>query len=203
MQRQSLGAPGAKLQVNGNSDGGEREERRKSSAGVGAAAAAAAAAAAVAGEEEDIKVEKLIRSSSRMERSIHLIPVLTVLCLLLLYLISHDPSPNELEKLGGDAHLLFQNAGSATEIGRNIGVGIGGGGGRNGDSEPSGTEGGEKTPAPEAILGTAPRWPRTCDGGRPGAPHVNIPGFASAGTGRRRMDGGLIYRRYEIFAFFF
>ncbi|XP_008776692.2 uncharacterized protein LOC103696756 [Phoenix dactylifera] len=64
-----------------------------------------------------------------MERSIHLIPVLTVLCLLLLYLISHDPSPNELEKLGGDAHLLFQNAGSATEIGRNIGVGIGGGGG--------------------------------------------------------------------------
>ncbi|XP_010933435.1 uncharacterized protein [Elaeis guineensis] len=114
MQRQSLGAPGAKLQVNGNGGGGEREERRKSAAGVAAAAVAV---------EEDIKVEKLIRSSSRMERSIHLIPLLTVLCLLLLYLISHDPTPKELEILGGDAHLLFQNAGSATEIGRNIGTG--------------------------------------------------------------------------------
>ncbi|KAG1362015.1 hypothetical protein COCNU_10G002340 [Cocos nucifera] len=115
MQRQSLGAPGAKLQVNGNGGGGEREERRKSAAGVAAAAAVAV--------EEDIKVEKLIRSNSTMERSIHLIPLLTVLCLLLLYLISHDPTPKELEVLGGDAHLLFQNAGSATEIGRNIGVG--------------------------------------------------------------------------------
>ncbi|XP_010911673.2 uncharacterized protein [Elaeis guineensis] len=119
MQRQSLGSPGAKLQMNGVAGGGDKEERRRSAPGAGAAAAAAE-------EEEQIKAEKLIRSSSRTERSIHLIPLLTVLCLLLLYLISHDPTPKELEKLGGDARLLFDNAESATEIGRNIGAGIGG-----------------------------------------------------------------------------
>ncbi|XP_008800094.1 uncharacterized protein LOC103714580 [Phoenix dactylifera] len=117
MQRQSLGSPGAKLQMSGAAGGGDKEERRRSAGG---------AAAVTVPEEEQIKAEKLIRSNSRTERSIHLIPLLTVLCLLLLYLISHDPTPIELEKLGGDARLLFDNAGSSTEIGRNIGAGIGG-----------------------------------------------------------------------------
>jgi hypothetical protein len=48
-------------------------------------------------EEEDdpeAKPEKapVVRSSS--ERSIHLIPVLTVLCFVLLFLCSHAPSPS-------------------------------------------------------------------------------------------------------------
>ncbi|OAY65087.1 uncharacterized protein LOC109714586 [Ananas comosus] len=76
MQRQSIGSPSSKLQING---------------GGGAASSSSAAAAA-----EEVKVEKAIRWSSRAERSIHLIPLLTLLCFLVLYLLSHDLSPSEI-----------------------------------------------------------------------------------------------------------
>ncbi|TVU15924.1 hypothetical protein EJB05_39482 [Eragrostis curvula] len=37
------------------------------------------------------------------ERSVHLIPLLTILCFLLLFLCSHDPSPSDMSSFGGKA----------------------------------------------------------------------------------------------------
>ncbi|TVT99968.1 hypothetical protein EJB05_19604 [Eragrostis curvula] len=39
--------------------------------------------------------------SARLERAIHLIPLLTFICFLLLYLCSHDPSTSGASSLGG------------------------------------------------------------------------------------------------------
>ncbi|XP_062185687.1 uncharacterized protein LOC133889214 [Phragmites australis] len=47
--------------------------------------------------------------SSGKARSVHLIPLLTVLCFLLLFLCSHDPSPSEMSSFGkkvGKSRLL-------------------------------------------------------------------------------------------------
>jgi hypothetical protein len=54
--------------------------------------AVAGKVAPIAPEAEDIKPEKPIRPSYTKERSVHLIPLLTLFCLLVLYLSSHDPS---------------------------------------------------------------------------------------------------------------
>ncbi|XP_072963778.1 uncharacterized protein [Typha angustifolia] len=100
MQRQSIGSPGSKIQIKG---------------GVFAGGAAVAVSEV---EEEEVKAEKPIRSSLRADRSIHLIPLLTILCFLVLYLLSHDPSPNDLASFGIGARLLDAKAVSVAEIGR-------------------------------------------------------------------------------------
>ncbi|CAL5030273.1 unnamed protein product [Urochloa decumbens] len=38
--------------------------------------------------------------SSGMERSVHLIPLIIVLCFILLFLCSHDPSPSDMSSFG-------------------------------------------------------------------------------------------------------
>ncbi|URE02587.1 hypothetical protein MUK42_03006 [Musa troglodytarum] len=69
--------PGAKHLISGAAGRARKEEKRKS----------IASAADMA-----IEADKLLRPSSRADRSIHLIPVFTILCLLVLYFFSHEPS---------------------------------------------------------------------------------------------------------------
>ncbi|KAM0935386.1 hypothetical protein DsansV1_C29g0211261 [Dioscorea sansibarensis] len=85
MQRQSLGSPNSKLQIHGEIAGG---------------------GPAVAEEADETKSEKMARSCSKSERSIHLIPLLTLFCLLVLYFFSHDPSPSDLPSIGGEVRVL-------------------------------------------------------------------------------------------------
>ncbi|PIA58663.1 hypothetical protein AQUCO_00500540v1 [Aquilegia coerulea] len=97
MQRQSLGggSPGSKLHLQGVGVGGkddkklliedEQQQNRKDMVGV-------------ALEEDEEEKKKMIdhnRSSLtfRAEKSIHLIPILILFCLLVLYLCSYDPPP--------------------------------------------------------------------------------------------------------------
>ncbi|WOK98210.1 hypothetical protein Cni_G06920 [Canna indica] len=69
MQRQSLGSPGPKPLVSGAAEGAAREEKRKT---VDRAAGCATTAV------------------NKENKPIHLIPVLIILCLLVLYLFSHE-----------------------------------------------------------------------------------------------------------------
>ncbi|RWV97615.1 hypothetical protein BHE74_00046290 [Ensete ventricosum] len=89
MHRQSFGTPGAKHLISGATGGARKEEKRKSIA----SAAGSAVAQATAAEDMAIEADKLLRASSRADRSIHLIPVFAILCLLVLYFFSHEPSP--------------------------------------------------------------------------------------------------------------
>ncbi|ONK55793.1 uncharacterized protein A4U43_C10F1040 [Asparagus officinalis] len=72
MQRQSLGFPAERSRPLRMAGASPREHRDPGAGDQG-------------GEAD--------RSSSRSPRSVHLIPVLTVLCFLILYLISYEPSP--------------------------------------------------------------------------------------------------------------
>ncbi|PIA58664.1 hypothetical protein AQUCO_00500540v1 [Aquilegia coerulea] len=105
MQRQSLGggSPGSKLHLQGVGVGGkddkklliedEQQQNRKDMVGV-------------ALEEDEEEKKKMIdhnRSSLtfRAEKSIHLIPILILFCLLVLYLCSYDPPPKDLIHING------------------------------------------------------------------------------------------------------
>ncbi|XP_074563918.1 uncharacterized protein LOC141820497 [Curcuma longa] len=83
MHRQSLGSPGPKLHISG------MEDNRKSLVG------------GSGGHPHEPSMEavedKVIRTSSRSERSIHLIPIFTILCLLVLYLLSHEPQSSLIQ----------------------------------------------------------------------------------------------------------
>ncbi|KAK9120517.1 hypothetical protein Syun_018134 [Stephania yunnanensis] len=84
MQRQSLSSPNSKLCVNGEERIEEREDEL------------------LARDEEEDKLEKQTTMNSRSaEKSIHLIPILTIACILVLYLCSHVPSQKELAQLNG------------------------------------------------------------------------------------------------------
>ncbi|XP_077242910.1 uncharacterized protein LOC143883447 isoform X1 [Tasmannia lanceolata] len=83
MQRQSLGSSSSKLQIHGGKDEKFEEE-----------------------ESEEKKAEKLVRSSFRTEKFVHLIPVLTIFCFLVLYLVSYDPSQNDPEYSRGHERFL-------------------------------------------------------------------------------------------------
>ncbi|XP_020703166.1 uncharacterized protein LOC110114581 [Dendrobium catenatum] len=88
MQRQSLGSPSSKLEIHGGSRVVNKEEKRKS--GFSPAADSTASTSA-----EDIKTEKPIRPNMKSERSIHLVPILILLCFTILYLFSHEPSTED------------------------------------------------------------------------------------------------------------
>ncbi|KAJ4958434.1 hypothetical protein NE237_025545 [Protea cynaroides] len=95
MQRQSLGSPGTKLHGHGVAKEEKKleegEQTRKSGGGT-----------PIASIEEENKVVKPHRSAiSRPEKSIHLIPILTLFCLFVLYLCSYAPSQKDLAHFKG------------------------------------------------------------------------------------------------------
>ncbi|KAL0296355.1 UNVERIFIED_CONTAM: hypothetical protein Sradi_6687600 [Sesamum radiatum] len=85
MQRQSLGLPSSKLVQ------GERDSQKQFPS---------SHLPTVINGEECCKVqEEELKKMMRLKPPhtyIHLIPILTLLCFLILYLSSHDPSPNDL-----------------------------------------------------------------------------------------------------------
>ncbi|KAJ1280415.1 hypothetical protein BS78_04G230800 [Paspalum vaginatum] len=63
-----------------------------------------AAQAMAVTEDESAAHSKADRARLARERTIHLIPLLTFLCFLLLFLCSHDPTPSDMSSFaGGDA----------------------------------------------------------------------------------------------------
>ncbi|CAL9753194.1 unnamed protein product [Musa acuminata subsp. burmannicoides] len=119
MHRQSLGKPGAKHLISGAAGGTRKEEKRKSIA----SAAGSAVAQAPAAEDMAIEADKLLRASSRADKSIHLIPVFTILCLLVLYFFSHEPSPTDMQAFGSSALRLDSRAAvSGAETGGHVGA---------------------------------------------------------------------------------
>ncbi|KAF8651784.1 hypothetical protein HU200_063303 [Digitaria exilis] len=62
--------------------------------------------AAGAGDDDDVeaKPEKApVPRSLGKERSVHFIPLIIVLCFVLLFLCSHDPSPSDMSSFGKEA----------------------------------------------------------------------------------------------------
>ncbi|KAJ8568203.1 hypothetical protein K7X08_020925 [Anisodus acutangulus] len=102
MHRQSLGSPGSKLHfAHGVVIVGDRDN----SAAVVTAADQASPSLSNNYDEEDEQVRKSIKtlnkSLSRAKKYIHLIPVLTFFCFLILYLSSHSPSDKDLAQFHG------------------------------------------------------------------------------------------------------
>ncbi|KAK4364673.1 hypothetical protein RND71_016031 [Anisodus tanguticus] len=102
MHRQSLGSPGSKLHhTHGVVIVGDRDN----SAAVVTATDQASPSLSNNYNEEDEQVRKSIKalnkSLSRAEKYIHLIPVLTFFCFLILYLSSHNPSDKDLAQFHG------------------------------------------------------------------------------------------------------
>ncbi|XP_009763563.1 uncharacterized protein LOC107819063 [Nicotiana tabacum] len=108
MHRQSLGSPGSKLlHPHGVIIVGGRDD---SSAVVTVAADSqkimlmkdqAASPSLLEDEQVRKSIKSLNKSLSRAEKYIHLIPLLTFLCFLILYLFSHIPSDKDLAQFHG------------------------------------------------------------------------------------------------------
>ncbi|CAL9095144.1 unnamed protein product, partial [Musa textilis] len=90
---------GAKHLISGAAGRARKEEKRESIA----SAVGSAVAQALVAEDMAIEADKLLRPSSRADRSIHLIPVFTILCLLVLYFFSHEPSLTDMQAFGSSA----------------------------------------------------------------------------------------------------
>ncbi|XWS38781.1 hypothetical protein CRYUN_Cryun19dG0159900 [Craigia yunnanensis] len=102
MQRQSLGSPTSKLHIHGREESSVAEDQKRK----------------VIIDDDDSKDTKPRRlsfspsssstssltSSPKPEKLIHLIPVLTLLCFLILYLTSHSPSQSDLAHFNGFKH---------------------------------------------------------------------------------------------------
>ncbi|KAK4416951.1 hypothetical protein Salat_2520600 [Sesamum alatum] len=94
MQRQSLGSPSSKLV--------QDETQKQFPSSSSSPISAINGEDCCKGEEEELK--KMMRLKPRTatpQTYIHLIPMLTLLCFLILYLSSHDPSPNDLAQFNG------------------------------------------------------------------------------------------------------
>ncbi|XP_068651121.1 uncharacterized protein [Aristolochia californica] len=86
MQRQSLGSPATKLHVHGfKEEDLDSDDKRRD----------------VEERDSDKKAEKVHRSSHGRDSMIHFIPFIVLVCFLILVLVSHSPSDEELFKLGG------------------------------------------------------------------------------------------------------
>ncbi|XVF52317.1 hypothetical protein PTKIN_Ptkin05aG0009000 [Pterospermum kingtungense] len=102
MQRQSLGSPSSKHHVNGGEESSVAEDQKRR----------------VIIDDDECKETKPRRlsfspspspassfaSTPKPEKLIHLIPVLTLLCFLILYLTSHSPSQSDLAHFNGFKH---------------------------------------------------------------------------------------------------
>ncbi|KAK8502217.1 hypothetical protein V6N13_122631 [Hibiscus sabdariffa] len=97
MQRQSLGSPTSKLRIHGGEESSVSVDQKRQ----------------LIIDDDDGKDSKPRRlsfspasssltSPPKPEKLIHLIPVLTLLCLLILYLNSHNPSQSDSTEIGGN-----------------------------------------------------------------------------------------------------
>ncbi|CAA7406603.1 unnamed protein product [Spirodela intermedia] len=138
MQRQSLGSPAMKQPLppargaEEDDDDGKKKWKKKMGGG--------AVEVDEAREEGEIRSsEKPFRRSSFAapaspsgaasagpERTIHIIPVLTLFCFLVLYLCSHDPAVTDLNG-SGSVGRLFDPTASGAEIGRQVAAAATGG----------------------------------------------------------------------------
>ncbi|TYI34369.1 hypothetical protein ES332_A03G004200v1 [Gossypium tomentosum] len=98
MQRQSLGSPTSKLHIHGGEEitGAivDEDDRRKDSKSRRLTFSASSSSSS----------PLLLPSSPKSEKLIHLIPILTLLCFLILYLNSHSPSQSDLAAFNGFKH---------------------------------------------------------------------------------------------------
>ncbi|GMJ12518.1 hypothetical protein like AT2G35470 [Hibiscus trionum] len=89
MHRQSLGSPASKLRIHGGEESSVSDDQ-------------------IIDDDhgKDIKPRRLssLTSPPKPEKLIHLIPVLTLLCILILYLNSHNPSQSDLAQFNGFKH---------------------------------------------------------------------------------------------------
>ncbi|KAK8945305.1 hypothetical protein KSP40_PGU006957 [Platanthera guangdongensis] len=120
MHRQSLGSPGSKVQIHDGGRGPVKEEKRKS-------ALSPAAESSACTSEIDIKMEKpLRRPNPKSDTSIHLVPILILLCFTILYLCSHEPSSQDLTIFAGFSSLISHKdliaAASTTEKAGGLGI---------------------------------------------------------------------------------
>ncbi|XP_022737416.1 uncharacterized protein LOC111290392 [Durio zibethinus] len=122
MQRQSLGSPSSKLHIHGGEEVSVAEDQKRR----------------VIIDDDDRKdtgPRRLSFSPSsfsptsssishpKPERLIHLIPVLTLLCFLILYLASHNPSQSDLAAFNGFKHSSRHlESRKIDDVGRFIGV---------------------------------------------------------------------------------
>nr|GMD76230.1 Cysteine-rich venom protein like [Ipomoea batatas] len=93
MHRQSLGSPGSKHL---NSHGVIVEARDD-----GSVATLLFADSSASNYDEDDEERKSLKRLGKAEKYVHLIPLLTVLCYLILYLSSHHPTDNDLAQFNG------------------------------------------------------------------------------------------------------
>ncbi|XP_015383762.2 uncharacterized protein LOC102614414 isoform X1 [Citrus sinensis] len=113
MQRQSLGSPVSKLHIHGGGGGGgsSKEDLRLTELHPSSSSSSSATSPTVYNDDDESKTTKPRRFSlsppplalssslsthSRPEKLIHLIPLLTLFCFLVLYFSSHSPSPSDL-----------------------------------------------------------------------------------------------------------
>ncbi|XVF13666.1 hypothetical protein REPUB_Repub08aG0227600 [Reevesia pubescens] len=105
MQRQSLGSPSSKLHIHGGEESSVTEDQKRR---------------VIIDDDDDRKETKprrlsfspsslsstssLTISHPKPEKLIHLIPVLTLLCFLVLYLASHSPSQSDLAQFNRFKH---------------------------------------------------------------------------------------------------
>ncbi|GAB4857862.1 hypothetical protein Ancab_015768 [Ancistrocladus abbreviatus] len=114
MQRQSLGSPGSKLNIHGGTKSdvvlkGDDQKRRESFS-------PSASSSEIIADEDEMKLEKPLRSHHpRPEKFIHIIPILTLLCFLILYLCSHEPSQSQKALSRSDAFKHFLETVDSTD----------------------------------------------------------------------------------------
>ncbi|CAI9095237.1 OLC1v1031135C1 [Oldenlandia corymbosa var. corymbosa] len=116
MQRQSLGSPAAKLNINGVITISTRESSSSSCSSPLSVSSSTTKASPQkklllpCNDEEDGKSPKKFHHKSASpfghpEKFIHLIPLLTLFCILVLYLFSHSPS--QTGNLIESTHIFF------------------------------------------------------------------------------------------------
>ncbi|TKW41035.1 hypothetical protein SEVIR_1G287400v4 [Setaria viridis] len=90
---------------------GQQDDGSGSGIGIGIGIGGDAAQAMAVGEDESASHSKAdrARSAMREERAIHLIPLLTFVCFLLLFLCSHDPSASDMSSFAGGGGLRSGN----------------------------------------------------------------------------------------------
>ncbi|PPS09821.1 hypothetical protein GOBAR_AA10820 [Gossypium barbadense] len=98
MQRQSLGSPSSKLRIHGGEESSVSEDQKRQ-------------VIIDDDDSKDIRPRRLsfsltssLTSPPKPEKFIHLIPLLTLLCFLILYLNSHSPSQSDLAEFNGFKH---------------------------------------------------------------------------------------------------
>ncbi|GAB4834773.1 hypothetical protein Ancab_033041 [Ancistrocladus abbreviatus] len=115
MQRQSLGSSGSKLNIHGGQKNdvvlkADDQKRRDS-------LSSSSTSSPITADDDEIKLEKPLRSHHpRPEKFIHIIPIITLLCFLILCLCSHEPSQTQKVMSRSDAFKLSLKTVESTDI---------------------------------------------------------------------------------------